>query len=118
LCLFFLSGSTNGFLDNLGEVSLWFQPENPLVFDINNFVPVHQKESEDCEILARSKDVIHDVKTNMMSRKISKHCDNTCNNQQLKVNDAGTKRKKLFVSPVWCNVTYIWGLPSQKGNSL
>ena len=72
MCLFFLSGSTNGFLDNLGEVSLWFQPENPLVFDINNFVPVHQKESEDCEILARSKDVIHDVETSIMSRRMSR----------------------------------------------
>jgi len=24
----------------------------------------------------------------------------------------------LFVNPVWCNVTYVWGLPSQEENSL
>jgi len=29
-----------------------------------------------------------------------------------------SKRHKMFVNPVWCNFTYVWGLPSQKGNSL
>jgi len=39
----------------------------------------------------------------------------TNNNLKLK---GERKRHKLFVNPVRCNVTYVWGLPSQKGNSL
>jgi len=39
----------------------------------------------------------------------------TNNNLKLKVE---SKRHKLFVNPVQCNVTYVWGLPSQERNSL
>jgi len=47
------------------------------------------------EILARSKDVIHDVETSAMSRKMSTHHDITNNKQQFKVNDAGSKMAKV-----------------------
>jgi len=61
------------------------------------------------------KDVDHDVKTRGMTITMSRHCDNT--NNKLKVN-AEIKWYKIFFNSVRFNVTYIWGLPSQEGNSL
>jgi len=43
------------------------------------------------EILARSKDVIHDVQKSAMSR----HRDNIDNKQQFKVNDAESKMAQV-----------------------
>jgi len=66
--------------------------------------------------MARSKDVIHDVTTSTMLRIMSRLQDNTVN---LTVDmDGKIKEYKLFVDPVRCNFTYVWGLPSQEGNSL
>jgi len=61
------------------------------------------------------KDVEYDVKTPGMSRIMSRHRDNTNNSLKIK---AESKRHKLFVNQVRCNTTYVWGLPSQEGNSL
>lgn len=41
---------------------------------------IHDARPSLAEILARSKDFIHDVKTSVTSRRMLKHRDNTCNN--------------------------------------
>jgi len=68
------------------------------------------------EILARSKDVMHDVTTTAMLRIMPRLHDNTVN--LTVVMDRKIKEQKLFIDQVRCNFTYVWGLPSQEGNSL
>jgi hypothetical protein len=48
---------------------------------------------------------------------MSRHRDNTNKKNKLKIN-VESKRYKLFVNPVPCNITYIWGLPSREGNPI
>jgi len=70
------------------------------------------------ELLACSKNVEYDVKTSEMSSKMSRHRDNTNKQVTTLMIKAESKKHKLFVNLVWCNVTYVWGLLSQEGNSL